>query len=242
MISGTLGPGTRYVFTDRHGGHSSAPFDGCNLSSRVGDDPDQVAANRRAVAGRLGIDPDRVVFLHQVHGAGVVVAEQQWNGDAPQADGVVTTRRGLVLAVLAADCTPVLVADPDIGMVGAGHAGRPGLVRGVVPALLDRMRELGANPERAVAAIGPSVCGGCYEVPAPMQAEVAAAVPAARALTRQGTPALDIAAGVAAQLRAGGVPTVTRFPVCTMESPDHYSHRREGSPSGRFAGYVWLEP
>jgi YfiH family protein len=242
MISGTLGPGIRYAFTDRNGGHSSAPFESCNLSSRVGDDPDRVAANRCSIAGQLGLDPDAVTFLHQVHGNDVVVADGPWPDADPQADAMITGRPGLALAVLVADCTPVLVADPHARLIGAAHAGRPGLAAGVVPALLARLRELGATLEHAVAVIGPSVCGGCYEVPVAMQAEVAAVAPAAAALTRHGTPSLDIASGVAAQLRAGGVATVTRFPVCTMESADHFSYRREGAPNGRAAGYVWLEP
>jgi polyphenol oxidase len=242
VISGTLGPGIRYAFTDRNGGHSSPPYDSCNLSTRAGDEPVRVAANRRAVAGRLGIDPASVTFLHQVHGSQVVVADGPWPGDDPQADGMVTRQPGLALAVLVADCTPVLVADPHARLIGAAHAGRVGLAAGIVPALLARLRELGATLEHAAATIGPSVCGGCYEVPAAIQAEVAAVAPAARSLTRSGTTALDIAAGVTAQLREGGVPTVTRFPVCTKESHDHFSHRREGSPGGRSAGYLWLEP
>lgn len=242
MISGTLGPGIRYAFTDRNGGHSRPPYDSCNLSTRAGDEPARVAENRRAVAGRLGIDPASVMFLHQVHGSKVVVVDGPWTGADPQADGMVTGQPGLALAVLVADCTPVLVADPHARLIGAAHAGRVGLAAGIVPALLARLRELGATLEHAAAAIGPSVCGGCYEVPAAIQAEVAAVAPAARSLTRDGTPALDIPAGVVAQLREGGVPTVTRFPVCTKESLDHFSHRREGSPGGRSGGYVWLEP
>ena len=155
---------------------------------------------------------------------------------------MVTGQPGLALAVLVADCTPVLVADPHARLIGAAHAGRVGLAVGIVPALLARLRELGATLEHAVAAIGPSVCGGCYEVPAAIQAEVAAVAPTARSLTRNGTAALDIATGVVAQLHEGGVPSVTRFPVCTKESLDHFSHRREGSPGGRSAGYLWLEP
>ena len=242
VIRGTLGPGIRYAFTDRNGGHSSAPFGSCNLSTRAGDDPARVAENRRSVAGRLGIDPDSVAFLHQVHGTQVEVAHGPWPGDDPEADGVVTGQPGLALAVLVADCTPVLVADPHARLIGAAHAGRVGLAVGIVPALLARLRELGATLEHATAAVGPAVCGGCYEVPATIQAEVAAVAPAARSLTRNGTAALDIAAGVVAQLREGGVATVTRFPVCTKESLDHFSYRREGSPGGRSAGYVWLEP
>lgn len=242
MITGTLGPGVRYAFTDRRGGRSPAPFDSCNLGGRVGDAAENVLANRDRVAATLGFDPTRVVFLHQVHGADVVVADGTWPADPPPADGVATRVRGLGLAVVVADCTPVLVADAEAGVVGAAHAGRSGLVRGVASALLVRMHGLGASVERCVAVIGPAVCGGCYEVPAAMQAEVAAVAPAARALTRQGTASLDIPAGVAEALRGAGVPTVTRVAACTMELPEYFSHRRDGPQTGRSAGYVWLEP
>src|SRR4029434_9905009 len=104
-----------------------------NLSTRAGDEPVRVAANRRAVAGRLGIDPASVTFLHQVHGSRVVVADGPWPGDDPQADGMVTRQPGLALAVLVAACTPVLVADPHARLIGAAHAGRVGLAAGIVP-------------------------------------------------------------------------------------------------------------
>jgi copper oxidase (laccase) domain-containing protein len=102
------------------------------------------------------------------------------------------------------------------------------------------MRTLGAIAQRIRVVTGPAVCGACYEVPASMRAEVAAVVPAARSLTRAGEPSLDIAAGVAAQLRDADVPTITRILVCTMESADHFSHRRDRL-TGRAAGYIWLE-
>jgi copper oxidase (laccase) domain-containing protein len=102
------------------------------------------------------------------------------------------------------------------------------------------MVALGARPERIVAATGPAVCGRCYEVPAAMQREVAAAVPASLSTTRQGTPGLDVPAGVWSQLAAEGVPAGERSGTCTVESSDHYSYRRERR-TGRLAGYVWLE-
>jgi YfiH family protein len=155
-------------------------------------------------------------------------------------DAVVTARRGLALAVLTADCTPVLLADPVAGVAGAAHAGRPGLVAGVVPAVVEAMTGLGARPERMLAHIGPSVCGLCYEVPERMRAEVAEVVPEAWATTRQGTPAVDVAAGVLAQLGRMGVTDAKRSGVCTLESADHFSYRRE-HVTGRLAGYVWLD-
>lgn len=240
VLIGRLAPGIHFAFTDRHGGVSAPPFDSCNLGLATGDDRAKVAANRASVATRLGLTADRVVFVHQVHSAQVAVVAAAWPGDPPRADGMVSVTPGMALAVLAADCVPVLLADPDAGVIAAVHAGRLGLARGIAMAALAEMRSLGAVAERVRAVTGPAVCGACYEVPATMQAEVAAVAPAARSLTKAGEPSLDVAAGVAAQLRDAGVPTVTRIPVCTMESADHFSHRRDRL-TGRAAGYIWLE-
>ncbi|WP_244223955.1 peptidoglycan editing factor PgeF [Streptomyces tirandamycinicus] len=233
--------GAHFAFTDRWGGVSAAPYDELNLGGAVGDDPVAVRANRELAARRLGVDPALVVWMNQVHGREVAVVEGPWTGeDVPAADAVVTARRGLPLAVLTADCTPVLLADPVAGVVGAAHAGRPGMVAGVVPAAVEAMVALGAEPSRITARTGPGVCGRCYEVPAAMRAEVAAAEPAAWAETGWGTPAVDVAAGVHAQLAALGVRDRIASPVCTLESGDHFSYRRDRT-TGRLAGYVWLD-
>ncbi|MEU8546837.1 peptidoglycan editing factor PgeF [Streptomyces roseoverticillatus] len=220
---------------------SAAPFDELNLGGAVGDDPAAVRANRERAAKSLGLDPADVVWMHQVHGRDVAVVDGPWRtADVPPVDGVVTARRGLALAVLTADCTPVLLADPVAGVVGAAHAGRPGLVAGVVPATVETMITLGADPARIVARTGPAVCGLCYEVPEEMRTEVAAVVPEAWATTRQGTPAVDVAAGVRAQLARLGVMMSGQSHICTLESADHFSYRRERT-TGRLASYVWLD-
>jgi polyphenol oxidase len=231
--------GAHFAFTDRWGGVSAAPYDQLNLGGAVGDDPQAVLANRALAAAELGLDPAGVVWMNQVHGKDVAVAEAPWSDAAPKVDAVVTTRRGLALAVLVADCTPVLLADPVAGVVAAAHAGRPGLVAGVVPAAVEAMCAHGARPGRIVAATGPSVCGRCYEVPEAMRDEVAAAVPEAWSTTSWGTPAVDVAAGVHAQLSRLGVPSGEKSHICTLESKDHFSYRRE-QVTGRLAGYVWL--
>lgn len=235
-----LGAGVGAAFTDRAGGRSAAPFDTLNLGGAVGDDPAAVRDNRRRVAAALGVDPDRTVWMRQVHGADVAFVTRPFTGEAaPGVDAVVTTEPGLALAVLVADCAPVLLADPVARVVGAAHSGRPGTALGVVPALVARMREHGADPARIAAAIGPAACGGCYEVPAEMREEVAARVPEAYATTRAGTPGLDIRAGIAGQLKAAGVADIRVDPRCTIETPELFSYRREGR-TGRFAGFVWL--
>jgi polyphenol oxidase len=141
----------------------------------------------------------------------------------------------VTLMVRGADCAMVLFADAGAGVIGGCHAGRPGLVVGVVPATIARMRELGARD--ITAWLGPHVCGRCYEVPQEMQDEVTAVVPESRATTSWGTPSVDIGAGIRAQLAEEGVACVD-LSVCTRESPDLYSYRRDRLTSGRQAGVI----
>jgi len=233
--------GAHFAFTDRWGGVSAVPYEELNLGGAVGDDPDAVRTNRELAAKSLGLDPARVVWMNQVHGAEVAVVDGPWGErPVPEVDAVVTARRGLALAVLTADCTPVLLADPVAGIVAAAHAGRPGMVAGIVPAAVRAMTELGAEPGRIVARTGPAVCGRCYEVPEAMRADVAAVEPAAHAETSWGTPAVDVTAGVHAQLERLGVCDREQSSVCTIESDDHFSYRRDRT-TGRLAGYVWLD-
>ncbi len=228
--------GTRFAFTDRFGGISAGPYAELNLGGHVGDDAGAVAENRGLVAERTGLPADHVLYLNQVHSAAVAVVDGPWRGRVPDADAMVTSRPGLALAVLVADCVPVLLADLRARVVAVAHAGRRGLADGVVPAILASMRDLGAD--QITARVGPSVCGRCYEVPAQMRADVAERVPESWATSRTGTPALDVAAGVEAQLRRGGT-EVIRVEGCTVEDPSLYSYRRDRT-SGRFAGLVWL--
>jgi YfiH family protein len=232
--------GAHFAFTDRWGGVSAVPYESLNLGGRVGDDAADVGTNRSLAAASLGLKPANVVWMHQVHGCDVALVDRPFGEEAPPLDGIVTQRPSLALAVLTADCTPVLLADPVARVVGAAHAGRPGLVAGVVPALVKAMLERGAVPERIVARTGPAVCGDCYEVPEEMREAVASAVPEAYATTSWGTPAVDMAAGVRAQLAASDVTTLEQSITCTMESADHFSYRRERT-TGRLASYVWLE-
>ena len=143
---------------------------------------------------------DRLLFMNQCHGADVVHADGPLTGDAPRADAMVTTRDDLALAALAADCVPVLLADPVAGVVGAVHAGRPGMVARVVERAMDGLVEVGAIAADTVAVVGPSVCGRCYEVPEGMRAEAAAVSPPSATVSWSGTPAIDVAAGVVDQL------------------------------------------
>lgn len=224
--------------TDRHGGVSAAPWASLNLADHVGDDPAAVEENRERVRRALGVEA--LVTMRQVHGRHVAVVDEV-DGDPPTADALVTRRPGLALVALVADCTPVLLTDEEAAVVGAVHAGRRGLAAGVLPAAIEAMAGLGARPDRLTAVVGPGICAEHYEVPAAMQAEVAAAAPDAAAATSRGTPALDIRAGLVGQLRAAGVGSWSTLPQCTSETPDCYSFRRDGV-TGRFAGMVWIQP
>lgn len=178
-------------------------------------------------------------LTRQVHGDVVVEAEGATvpGADLPEADGQVTASRGVGLMVRVADCVPVVLADGDAGVVGVAHAGRKGAVLDVTTRAIERMRQLGAT--RIHAWVGPHVCGSCYEVPEPLQAEVEAALPGTAAQTSWGTPSLDIGAAVRRQLTAAGVDH-TDVAGCTMETSTLHSYRRDGADAGRFAGLVWL--
>jgi len=244
-----LGAGVVAGFTTRHGGVSPAPWSALNLGANVGDDPARVRENRTRVGEWLGAP---VAFAAQVHGDGVLLlgeAERAaWASEAPpvagrEADAVVTAAEGLGVGVLVADCVPVLLADADARVVGIAHAGRAGVRLGVVHRAVDAMFAAGATPTGLRAAVGPAVCGECYEVPAAMHDDVAAVVPAAASRTRWGSPALDLPAAVLAQLAASGVEQVLRVDRCTLEDPALFSHRRAraaGTTTGRQAGVIVL--
>jgi YfiH family protein len=240
-----LAPGVLFLFTGRGGGVSATPYDTLNLGGAVGDDPAAVAENRRLAARACGLGAGRLTWMHQVHGVAVRYADARMlpaaELPAPEADAQFTDVPGLGLGVLVADCAPVLLADPDARIVGAAHAGREGMAAGVVTELLSAMSAAGADPARVHAVIGPHICGGCYEVPEQLRARVAAHVPESGCVTRKGTPGIDVAAGVEAQLARAGVKAVNRDPRCTAETASLYSYRRDGR-TGRLAGLVWLAP
>jgi YfiH family protein len=237
-ILGTVTVRIRRVTTTRAGGVSVAPFDSFNMGDHVGDDPEAVAANRRRLAAAIGL-PDRIVWMHQVHGDRVVVVD----GPGPtvdNADGLVTTKPRLALAVVTADCAPVLMADARAGVVAAVHAGRVGAQNGVVARAVEEMVRAGAHAADISVLLGPAVSGRNYEVPAAMAADVEVALPGSRTRTSRGTAGLDIRAGIARQLRELGVLSVDIDPRCTIEDEALFSHRRE-APTGRLASLVWME-
>lgn len=230
----------RRVVTTRAGGVSRPPYDSFNLGDHVGDDPAAVAANRTRLATDLGLAPRDVVWMEQIHSRTVTVVDGPVTEPVPATDALVTTAEGLALAVLTADCVPLLLSDDEAGVIAAVHAGRVGARIGIVPAVLDAMLGLGARPERIGVLLGPAASGERYEVPPEMQRDVEKHLPGSACRTAKGTAGLDLRAGIERQLRAAGVTGIAVDPRCTIADPDLFSHRR-GAPTGRLASVIWME-
>jgi YfiH family protein len=217
------------------------PYESFNLGGHVGDDPAAVAANRQRLADELSLPPDHLIWMEQVHGRTATVVDGPRDEAVEATDAVVATRPGLAAVALVADCVPILLSDRDAGVVAAVHAGRVGARVGVLPAALAAMEQAGARLDRTEALLGPSVCGECYEVPAAMRDDVAQHLPGSATKTRNGTPGLDLRAGLWRQLADAGVARIGVDPRCTVEDRTLFSHRRDGT-TGRFAAITWLEP
>lgn len=228
------------AFTDRNGGYSNGDFSSFNLARHVGDNDELVSANRAALAQVLGLSAERLSFVSQVHGTDVrTVDSVEALRDSPvEADAQITTTPGVGLAIMVADCTPIMLADTEAGVIAVIHAGRPGMAAGIVDTTVAQMKHLGAGDIHAI--IGPSVCPRCYEVPESLRDEVAAIEPVAASVSATGTPAIDVAGAVAEQLRRAGVSIDHFSRTCTRESDELFSYRRQ-QRTGRFAGVVWLQ-
>lgn len=241
--------GVGLCFTDRTGGHSTGEITGFNLGRTHQDSLPALRANIADLRTATGLNS--IAFVHQVHGVEVydVDADSQWCGDRwlgdripgaapiPIADALITTKPGIGLAIRVADCVPVLFADAKNRVIAAAHAGRRGLLAGILPLTIEAMRAKGA--QQITAWIGPHICGECYEVPVEMAAEAAAIIPGITSTTSWGTAALDLGVGAQLQLEAAGV-TVFREDPCTLSCENLYSHRGDGDSAGRQIGLIWL--
>lgn len=158
-------PWVRHGFFSRTGGRSQGIYGSLNCALGSGDDPEHVRANRKAVAESIGIAAEQLVTLRQVHSATAVIATEKWpEGKSPEGDALVTDKAGLAVAILTADCAPVLFADSHKKIVGAAHAGWKGALNGVLEATIGQMVSLGSRSENIVAAIGPCIGAQSYEV------------------------------------------------------------------------------
>jgi purine-nucleoside/S-methyl-5'-thioadenosine phosphorylase / adenosine deaminase len=158
-------PGLRHAFFSREGGVSEGIYAGLNGGIGSNDAAENVAENRRRMAEHMGVGPDRLLTLYQVHSPDVVVATAPWASDArPKADAMVTRTENLAIGVTAADCGPILFVDPNARVIGAAHAGWKGALTGVLESTVETMEKLGADRSGIVAAVGPLIRQNSYEV------------------------------------------------------------------------------
>jgi YfiH family protein len=240
----------RHGFFTRRGGVSQGAYASLNCSLSGGDSRDKVMENRARAVRALGADPAMLVGMTQVHGAEVVRVNAPWPpGAGPAADAAVTGRAGVALAIITADCAPVLFTDATAGVIGAAHAGWRGALAGVLDATLQAMIALGADPVRVVAAVGPCIGQGSYEVAANLRDAILARDPADAGFFAAGVrPArwqFDLSGYCEARLRAAGVGRVEALGVDTLADEDRFfSHRRRtlagGGPIGHQISIVVL--
>lgn len=244
-------PGLRHAFFSRDGGVSQGIYAGLNGGIGSNDDPAHVAENRRRMAQTMGVPPERFLTVYQVHSPDVAVAQAPWDNDSrPRADAMVTATPGLALGVTAADCGPVLFADPTARVIGAAHAGWKGALTGVLEATLDAMEGLGAARSRVIAAIGPLIRQPSYEVGDEFVARFAEAdagyrrffIPAAR----PGHAMFDLGGFIRMRLETAGVATIDDTGIDTYPDEGFFSYRRSvhrNEPDyGRQIHAIALEP
>ena len=218
------------TFTNRHGGVSQGVYSSLNLGDHVGDDAADVLRNRAVVTAKHG----PVQFMNQVHGNRIAVIEEVTD-EAPTADALVTGIPGITLAVMVADCIPLLLNSNEV--VAAVHVGRRGLVNGVAIKTIELMREMGAQDISAT--VGPAICGRCYEVSADIHQEVVSIFPMADSRTNSGSLALDLPKALIAVLHNARIDVDFNQGACTVEDSDLFSYRRDGV-TGRQVGLVRL--
>jgi YfiH family protein len=224
--------GIRHAFFTRAGGVSSGHYESLNGGIGSRDSAENVAENRARMAVALGVEPRRFLTAYQVHSPHVVIAETPWPSDArPHADAIVTRMRTLAIGVTTADCGPILLADPQAGVIGAAHAGWRGALTGVIEATVEAMERLGANPSQIRAAIGPMIRQSNYEVGPDLivrfEAEDRVSSRFFTAAARDGHALFDLGGYVAARLARAGVAQVQDMGLCTYADPARFfSYRR----------------
>jgi YfiH family protein len=221
--------GVKHGFFARRGGASSGIFEGLNCGGGSSDQAEIVALNRERAADAMGVTADRLVTVHQVHSARAVILDNV-PADRPEADAIVTATPGLAIAVLTADCQPVLFADREAGVVAAAHAGWRGAVEGILEATVEAMVEAGARREAIHAVIGPSISQRNYEVGQEFFERFHDEHPETARFFVNGADGkylFDLPAYGLSRLRSAGVGLAEWTRHCTYADPERfYSYRR----------------
>jgi polyphenol oxidase len=224
-------PGLRHAFFSREGGVSGGVYEGLNGGLGSNDDPAHVAENRRRMAEQMGVVPEHLISAHQIHSPDAVVATGPWqNGTRPRADAIVTRTAGIAIGVTAADCGPILFADPAARVIGAAHAGWKGALTGVLESTIEAMEKLGADRSGMVAAIGPLIRQNSYEVGGEFVERFLDAdaengvffIPS----VRSGHSMFDLAGFIRMRLENAGVLMIDDIGVDTYSDERFYSYRR----------------
>ncbi|MCL4765949.1 MAG: peptidoglycan editing factor PgeF [Hyphomicrobiaceae bacterium] len=224
--------GISHGFFTRQGGVSTGLYGALNCGLGSGDEPRLVRENRARVARALAAPRDEVMTLHQVHSATALVVDEPFApGKLPRADALVTRTPGLVIGALAADCTPVLLAEPRARVVAAAHAGWRGALGGILEAAVEAMIGLGAERSRIHAAIGPCISQHAYEVGPEFESEFLGADPRnAQFFSRDAAPArprFDLPGYVEHRLSQAGLAVVERRSPCSYGNESlFFSYRR----------------
>jgi hypothetical protein len=242
--SSVIPPGFVHGFPERTGGVSTGPRSSLNLGARWGDDREAVDANRRLLAAHAGYDPAQLVATRHVHGTNVFRVGEPLAPDA-EFDGLVSDRVGPVLGAFAADCIPILFAEPEARVCGAAHAGWRGTVNGVAPNVVARMVEAGARADRIRVALGPSIGPCCFEVGPEVVAEFRAALGDLPGLVVRGPNKdhIDLRVATRAMLERAGVRPehIDDRPPCTRcEGDRFFSYRRDGKEGGVHMAFIGL--
>lgn len=224
--------GISHGFFTRLGGVSGGIYESLNCGPGSEDDAANVQENRARVAEILGVEPQNLLSVYQCHSAKAVIARKPWAaGKIPEADALVTDAPGIAIGVLTADCAPVLLCDGEARVIGAAHAGWRGALSGIVEGVVAAMAELGANPERIRAVIGPAISQKAYEVGQDYLARFSAEEPESAAffVTDEGSgePHFDLSGYVAERLARAGVGEITDLGRCTYcDETRLFSYRR----------------
>jgi YfiH family protein len=244
-------PGIRHAFFTREGGVSTGLYASLNGGLGSSDDQARVRENRRRMTERLGLPPEALVSLYQLHSAAVLTVERPWGSDRPKADAMVTKVPGVALGISTADCGPVLFADAGAQVIGAAHAGWRGALSGIIEATVASMETLGARRERIVAALGPMIRQDAYEVGPEVAAAFRADDPANERLfrpaARNGHAMFDLPGYIGARLRRAGLARFVDVGLCTYSDERRFysyrraTHRRE-QDYGRLISAIALTP
>lgn len=232
--------GIRHGFFGRRGGVSEGEFASLNASRSVGDDLANVKDNVHRAVMALKSGPLPIALVRQVHGTDVLTVTRDYDlENRPEADAMVTTLPGIALGILTADCVPVLLADPDAGVIGAAHAGWKGAVGGILARTVEAMVALGATPGNITVAIGPSISANNYEVGEGFAQDIRSNFPDAAAfIVTEGKdkPHFDVPGLVLAQAGALGLKQIESVGGCTYAHPDLYFSHRYGTHHDSRAG------